>query len=604
MRFRELTKEQQIVDLIARHNDASEFVVLDTETTDKNPRVAKLVDIQMSGQEEDEAVIFDGKFLPLLTGIKRPAVWWNMKYDLIVAHRHGIDLRCLDNRDGMLMHHLVDENAEHSLDSLVQAQFNDDYKERFWNEFKSYQEAPKERRIDYACRDIVYTRHVYNFISGQIGEAGTPAELVNHVHRLALALLDTEIAGIKVDLDYTVKMGTELKADIVETEKQMRQAAQHKCLMIELDQWAKEIDRHYKPGPRAKKWMTIQKPEFNFQSTQQVVQLLYNELKLPVQTKWDRKTREEKPTTEDDALEIIEHHHPIVPLLRSYKKKTKMYGSFIEGVMGKVQGDTLYPSFNVNGTVTGRISHSEPNMGQMPSKGEWSKIRGIFVPPPGRKLITCDYGQLEVVIAAHFSQDKNLLRIINEGASKHDITSEALGIPRGTAKTLNFAMQYQCQPGKVAEIVGCSKKDAELIWNKYWETYAGEKKVIDSCAAEVDRGRPIINPFGRQRHFPQEFKGPWDRAKAHRQAYSSLIQGTGSDITSTAFYRVSEHLAGRGYGRGWFTVHDELLSEADENKVEEARTFIQKTMIGIGPEIELTLPLTVSCSTGLDRWQK
>jgi DNA polymerase I-like protein with 3'-5' exonuclease and polymerase domains len=598
VKFEKLHSKSHVQHFINEFNRRGNPVAIDTETTGLNWRQDKLLSIVIG--DENEAYSFDPALAHLLLGINTLTVFQNFKFDYHMLRMAGINLRGQLMRDIMLIDHLDDENQEHGLSAQVRRNFQDSYKDLFWSKYKSMEEAPPEEQLEYECKDAIYTARRYK----QLSQRGVPESLIEHVHRLALALWETEHTGIKCDLDYTVKMGAELKADIVETEKQMRQAAQHQCLMIELDQWAKEIDKHYKPGPRAKKWTTIQKPEFNFQSTQQVVQLLYGELKLPAQTKWDRKTREEKPTTEDDALAVIEHKHPLVPMLRGFKKKTKMYGSFIEGVMDKVQGDTLYPSFNVNGTVTGRISHAEPNMAQMPSRGEWVKIRGIFVPPPGRKLITCDYGQLEVVIAAHFSQDKNLLRIINEGASKHDITSEALGIPRGTAKTLNFAMQYQCQPGKVAEIVGCSKKDAELIWNKYWETYAGEKKVIDSCAAEVDRGRPIVNPFGRQRHFPTEFKGPWDRAKAHRQAYSSLIQGTGSDITSTAFYRVSERLAGSGYGRGWFTVHDELLLEADEACVEEARTFTQETMIGIGPEIKLTLPLTVSCSTGLNRWQK
>lgn len=604
MDFKFLTSERDIKSLIDWHNKHTDYVALDTETTSKIARQAKLIDVQMSGRSDEEVVMFSGEHLPLVQRLTAKAEWWNAKYDLIVAYLHGVDLRCLRNYDGMLLHHLQDENLPHDLDSIIQADYNDPYKQLFWEKYESYQDAPFDERLSYACKDVFYLRRVNRKIRAALQRDGIPESLQEHVHRLALSLLATELHGIKCDLEYTVRMGTELKADIVETEPKMREAALHQCEIIELQQWAKEIEKVYKPGPRAKKWMTIQKPEFNFQSTQQVSQLLYEELGLPPQMKWDRKTRQEKPTTEDDALEVIEHHHPVVPLLRGYKKKTKMYGSFIEGVLEKVQGDTLYPSFNVNGTVTGRISHSEPNMGQMPSKGEWVKIRGIFVPEPGHKLITCDYGQLEVVIAAHFSQDKNLLRIINEGESKHDITARELGIPRAVAKTVNFAQQYLCQPAKVAEIIGCSKKDGEYYWNKYWETYAGEKAVVDACAAKVDRGEDIVNPFGRRRRFPKEFKGPWDRAKAHRQAYSSLIQGTGSDITSRALYLVSEWLSSRGYGRAWFSLHDELILQALLRHVDETRERVQKTMVGIGEEIGLTLPLTVDCSEGLERWQK
>jgi DNA polymerase-1 len=604
MKFKQLKSEAEVRSLIDWHNANSKYVVLDTETTSKNPREAKLLDIQMSGRGEDEAVLFSGDYLLLLRELKPTCVWWNMKYDLIVAHRHGVDLRGLKNEDGMLLHHLLDENSEHDLDSLVQAQFGDRYKEEFWEKYENYLDAPFEERIQYACKDIVYTGRIYRHISKALDVDGIPAALRSQVHRLALALLGTELHGIKVDLEYTVEMGTALKADIVGTERQLRELGGYHCDIIELRQWAKEIEKVYSPGPRATKWKTLPKPDFNFQSPAQVVQLLYYELGLPKQLKWDRKSKQERLTTEDDALAEIEHHHPLVPLLRGYKKKTKMYGSFVEGVLDKAVGDTLYPGFNVNGTVTGRISHMEPNMGQMPSKGEWVKIRGIFVPPPGHKLITCDYGQLEVCVEAHFSHDKQLLKILNEGLSKHDITASEVGLPRGTAKTLNFAMQYRCEPPKVAEIVGCSKAEGEKIHRRYWEVYAGVERVYQECAAKVDRGEPIVNPYGRKRHLPREFRNKWERAAACRQAYSSLIQGTGADMTSDAFTEIDAELVGRQWGRGWYTVHDECLGQTLEQRVEESRELFRSKMLGIGPKIGLSVPLTVDCSEGLERWTK
>jgi DNA polymerase I-like protein with 3'-5' exonuclease and polymerase domains len=598
MTFQHLTAEAEVRALIEWHNQHSDWVVLDFETTSKNPREAKLIDIQMSGREPDEAVLFDARFLPLLLELNTVFVWWNMKYDLTVAALAGCDLRRKEHRDGMLLHHLLDENADHSLDSIVQARYGDKYKEEFWSKYENYLDAPADERLVYGCKDIVYTDRVYREIRTALAADGIPEKLQLQVHGLALSLLGTELQGIQTDLEYTIQMGTALKADIVATEALLRQLAGDHADILELRQWAKEINECY--TPKGKKWKTLPKPQFNFSSSGQVAALLYDQIKLPVVI--SKKTRNR--TVDDDALEKLEGQHPIIPELRKLRKYSKMYGSFVEGVLSRVEGSVLYPSFNVNGTVTGRISHSNPNMGQMPSKGEWAKIRGIFIPQAGSKLITCDYGQLEVCVAAHFSQDKNLLRIIYEGASKHDITAEGVGVPRATAKTLNFAMQYQCQWQKVKEIVGCNDAEAKAIWNKYWETYAGERAVIDECNKRVDAGLPIINPFGRHRRFPAHFDENWQRAAAYRQAYSSLIQGTGSDITSTAFYRVAERLKSEGWGRGWFTVHDEILAEVREDKVEAARELIQETMVSVGREISLRVPLTVDCSPGLDRWQK
>lgn len=422
--------------------------------------------------------------------------------------------------------------------------------------------------------------------------------LVNHVHRLALALFDTEVQGIRVDLGYTTQMGGELKKEIVETERELRKLSGSHCDVLELRYWAKAIDKAWSPNGR--KWKTLPKPEFNWNASQQVQDLLYGQLALPVQ----KHPKTKNPTADDKALEKLGDAHPVLPVLRKLRKYVKMHGTFVEGVLERVEAGRIYPSFNVNGTVTGRISHSDPNMGQMPSKGEWAKIRGIFVPDPGSALITCDYSQLEVCIAAHFSQDPNLLKIIYEGASKHDITADALGIPRPTAKTVNFAMQYLCEPPKVAEILGCSPKAGQEAWERYWIAYAGEKRVVDECKKRVDDGLPIINPFGRHRRFSRHFANEWERAAAHRQAYSSLIQGTGSEFTSYSFYTLAEWLKKTGYGRAWFTVHDEALLQCLLRHVDEVRAKTIEVMTGAAKLVDLRVPLSVQCSEPLTRWTK
>lgn len=616
MDFIHLTSESEIRDLICWHNAHSEYVVLDFETTDRDPRQAKLVDIQMTGRHEDQAVFFSGEFLPLLKGLQSTQVGQNwIRYDWKVAHRHGVDLRTSTVRDTMLMHHLVDENAEHGLDAWVQEHYGDTYKADFWGKYENYQEAPLADRLAYGGADIVYTGRFYRWLNRRLVEESIPASLVDHVHRLASALLDTEIRGIRVDLDYTIAMGAELKLDIAKTEIELREMGGVSCEAIEMDLWLKEMAKRKTDKGKA----GVPRPEFSFTSSQQVMALLYQELKLPVQT--NAKTK--KPTVDDAALDELEPLHPLIPKLRQLRKYSKMYGAFIEGILSRTEappskylaqgdcsGNRIYPSFNINGTATGRISHSEPNMGQMPAKGEWAKIRGIFVPEDGHKLISCDYGQLEVCIAAHFSQDKNLLKIINEGASQHDITSESLQIPRNAAKTLNFAMQYLCSPFKVADLLGCTRKDAEGVWRRYWDTYSGLKRFIDETISTLENGNQVATPFGRRRRFPGYKRPTWANpekglyTKEMRQAFNAVIQGTGADITSRAAYLVDEELKKRGIGKLWFTVHDELIAEVQEDKAELAREIIQGTMVGVGREIGLKVPLTVDCSQPLSRWEK
>jgi len=289
--------------------------------------------------------------------------------------------------------------------------------------------------------------------------------------------------------------------------------------------------------------------------------------------------------------------HPVVALLLEYREAQKIYGTYIEGTLERMVEGRIYPSFNVAGTATGRISHSNPNMGNMPREGG---IRGIFVPDPGYVFVSADFGQLEVSLSAHFTRDENLLRIVNDGASQHDITAASLGIARSLAKTVNFGMQYGCSHFKVAKVLGVSNEKGKEAYDKYWETYSGQKRVMDECAAKVDKGEPIISPFGRRRRFEARSRQSWD--SAYRQAWNALVQGTGSDLTSRAFYRADESLRVLRIGRALFTVHDEIVIQAKTEHAEEAEKILISTMEQVGCEIGLTVSLKAQGSGPMERW--
>lgn len=257
----------------------------------------------------------------------------------------------------------------------------------------------------------------------------------------------------------------------------------------------------------------------------------------------------------------------------------------------------IYPSFNVCGTATGRISHSNPNMGNLPSS---CGIRGIFIPDPGFVFVSADFSQLEVCISAHFTRDANLLKIVNEGASMHDITAAGLNIKRELAKTLNFAMGYGCSHFKVAKTLGVSAAEGKKAYDKYWETYSGQKRVMDECSRKVDSGEPIVNPFGRRRRFEVKKRPGWD--SAYRQAWNALVQGTGSDLTSRALYLADEKLRESGIGRALFSVHDEIICQAKKEFSNEAERVLIDTMEFVGHEIGLTVCLKAQGSGPCDRW--
>lgn len=592
MQFIELHTKAEVDEVINWHNRNSEYVVLDVETTGLNSFTDSIISIQLSGKRADAVYYIHGKDVLCLQSLKSPIVAHNFKFDFTMLFRAGVDLRHAGlHADTFLLDHLLDENQKHSLDEICKRRFHTDYKEQFWSKHKTFQEARHSERIDYACKDIYYTNKLFVELKKELKDK-VPISLVRHIHDLALALYTTEITGIKLDIPYTVGLGEVITKKINSIKTSMRSKVDLHCESLENEDYLIELDKRKTDKGRA----GVKRGVFNFDSPIQLNRLLYQSLNLPPQY-----SKTKSLTVDDAALEKLENKHPIVPLMREYRGHRKTLTSFIEGSLEKCVVDRIYPSFNVNGTVTGRISSSEPNMQQLPKEGG---IRGIFIPDPGYSFITCDYRQLEVTLAAHFSRDSNLLRIVFEGISQHDITAQGLNIPRNTAKTINFALQYGAGVHKIQQILGVSYREAESALNKYWETYSGLRDFVKDCHRAVAEGRPLVNPFGRHRHFPKTFETKWEKERAERQAANSIIQGTGADITNRAFYLIDKELQKRGIGKALFPIHDEVLISVKDSDTECAKDILSSIMIDVGKEINLSVPLSVECSEASKRWQK
>lgn len=572
-------------------NVSGSTVVIDVETTDLNPRKAILLDVQLGRMTDELVVCFSAEHAYLLNLLDTTTllVGQNIKYDIHVLHRHGVDLTTHIFHDTMLMHHLVDENSSHGLDHNVTLLWQDSYKADFWAKYKAYLDVPQDERDVYACKDIYYTRKWYKELINEVANQAIPLALIEHVHSLARQLLLTEINGVKIDRPYLQKKGITLQTRIEQMKPELRAMVDLEASTWEMTAWLEEMSKRKTDKGKSR----VPKPSFSFESPKQLQYLLYNALSLPPQT--NEKTK--KISTDYDALEKIKDLHPVVPLVQEYRDITKVYGTYIQGTFERAEGDRIYPEFNVNGTKTGRISHSNPNLGNLPSSGG---IRGMFIPDDGHVIISADYGQLEVCLAAHFSQDKALLKIVLEGASQHDITAESLGIERSLAKTLNFAMQYRCSHTKVANLLGVSNKEGQSAWYRYWDTYSGLKRLMDECDKKVDNGEPIITPYGRRRRFPLMKRNPWD--KAYRQAFNALIQGTGGDMTSEAFTLTSSDLRMNHMGYGLWTVHDEILISTKDYYADESSGILVKYMLSVGKSFGLTVPLKAECSGPMERW--
>lgn len=591
MKYEILRSEAEVSDLVDWHNRNSEFVVVDLETTGLDSFKDEIVDVQLSGRDPESASIFLGHLSHLLRALDTRVVGHNFRFDVTFLSRKGVDVTHWQYQDTMLLSHLENENREsHSLDALLKEFYGESHKEAFWSKYKSYTDAPEDERYAYGAEDVIATGKLYRDLLRKLHEGGIPETLIEHIHRLQYALLKTEIQGIKVDTDYLVNLGVGLKSKIETTLPQMREMVRPEADLVEFQLWNAELNKRKTDKGKS----NVKRPEFSFDSSKQLQTLLYDHLSLPAQ----RNEKTKAISVDDASLERIKERHPVVPLIQNYRELHKVYGTYIEGTLERLNDGRIYPEFRVNGTKTGRISHSNPNLGQLPKVGG---IRGIYIPEPGSVLLSADFSQLEVNIEANITGDKQLARIFTDGLSKHDITAQELGVDRSTAKTLNFALQYWCTARKVSKLLGVSEHDGEEIWKRYWEIYSGPKALKERTDGAVNRGEALCTPFGRRRRFPVRVRNEYDGD--YRQAYNFLIQGTGADITSRAYFLTAEWLQQRGVGRGLFTVHDELIIEVKADYAQEAEAKMLSFMTQAGDEIGLQIPLKAESSGPMLRWE-
>lgn len=597
MDFKRLNTREEILDLIEFHNKNSEFVVIDVETTSVEPRKARLVDIQISGLTEESAVIFGAEFSDTLLTLAPSLILvaHNYRYDAHVLVRHGVDLLERTWRDTLLLGHLVDENRDsYSLASYVSEYWGSDYKKSFWKKdggkYASYEEATEEDKVEYACRDIVYTSKLYRFLELERARVEIPVSLVLHAHKLQRSLLYTEIDGIGVDIAYLQDLGVRLKQRIDELDPQMRSCVRDEIDIIELEMYLKKVSTYKTDkGKRG-----AQRPTFSYDSSAQVRRLLYDVLELPEQ----RNDKTKAVSTDYASLEKIKELHPVVRLIQDNRDLQKVYSSYVIGTLDRLDQSRIYPSFRINGTVTGRISHHSPNLAQLPKTGG---VRGLYIPSDGRVFISADYSQLEIVIEANLTGDKNLIRMLENGESKHDFTASQLGCDRNTAKTLNLALQYHCTAGKVAKLLGVSGAEGQRVYDQYWNLYSGSRDLKKKTDKAVDDGVALTTVFGRKRRFEKKTRSVFDGD--YRQAFNFLIQSTGADCTHEAFYTTDQILRSRGFGKTVLEVHDEIIIEVNPLFSPEAEKILLATMASVADRFNFVVPLRAVSSGPRLRWE-
>lgn len=589
MQFNRVETELQAQKLI---QIMPEVIAIDTEYVKGNPRTTTLLSVIIADSERAWAV--NPSLLPMLTPtLKSRKLVFLQDYnhcDTIILLKNGCDLRGTNTHNLIDMHHLIDENADHSLNSRCSIEFNDDYKRDFWSKYKNYEEAPEEEALEYACKDAIYT---YRLGMSDINDLRADRNvLYQHIRQLSKALLETELTGLKVNVTLMEETKWKMEQEIQWFLPKLTEEFKDEAEIWELCEWERQISKRQSDSGR----LRVQRPSFSFTSDKQIAWLVYEALKCPVIAK----TKTGNPKTDFETLQELSRGQKRLECLVKFKEVKSVYSTFVEGMLERVEDGFIYPHFNVSGTTTGRISHSDPNMGNLPKEGP---IRNFFIPREGMVFIGADYSQLEVLVEANLTEDPALLKIILEGKSKHDITAEGLGIDRNQAKTLNFALQYGAGIGKVSGILGTSKTESEDVYKRYWQLYSGVRALKERVNKEIQETGQITNLAGRTRHFPKT-KNKYEMYKQQRQAYNFLIQGVAGEACNRAFYRIADFITANEYGRALFSVHDEILCEVKSNKAESVRKRLIYCMEESTADFNFKYPLKAVAYGPLNMWSK
>ena len=555
MEFYTVETEQQARELC---RIMPEVVAIDTEYVSGDPRTTKLLSVVVADSER--AWVVSPSLLPVLKDtIRARKLVFLQDYnhcDTIILLKHGVDLRETNCHNLIDMHHLQDENAGHDLDARIRAVSGDDYKAVFWDKYKAYEDAPPEEALEYAGKDGVYTYRLgardYAAVSGM--------DLYWHTRELSKALLDTELDGLCVNESLMIETKTTMKEQINDYIPKLRSQFKDQCDLWEFNKWTKEIEKRSSIVGKQR----VGRPSFSFNSNSQLRELLFEEIYLGLRT--EAKTKKGNPSTSYESLKELEHSRPELQTLVEFKDLKGVYATFVEGMLERVKDGRIYPHFNVSGTATGRISHSDPNMGNLPKDGI---IRNFFIPSPDMVIIGADYAQLEVVVELNLTEDPGLREIVCGGASKHDLFKADLdragfNIPRAEVKNINFALQYGAGAGKIAKMVGCSIEDADQIINTFYTRFSGVKTLKDQTNAIIAKDSKITNLAGRTRHFPKP-GNKYELFRQQRQAYNFLIQGVAGEACNRAYYRFHTLLKEHGLGRALFPVHDEIVAEVQND---------------------------------------
>lgn len=496
-------------------------------------------------------------------------IFHNSSFDIPVLKQFGVEIPDKLYEDTVIMANLVDENMQHGLKKLTKRYF--DYEMTELKEICGtgkkrigFHKVQSDKKVAYACDDAKYTLKLYNLLLSKLDFPSL--NLYIEVERPLLNVVAAmHINGIRIDMAEVMKISKICVDKINNSETKLK-------LLI---------------------------GDINFGSPKQLREYFINKCHMPI-LKESEKTGQ--ASMDKEVLEVYAETNNEAKLLLEYRKYSKINSTFIPALTPK-KWDSLnmtgqiHTSFNQAGTVSGRFSSSRPNMQNIPGEDEELQIRKAIIPDDGHIFIDADYGQIELRVLAHFSQDRNLLKAYVDGEDIHQQTMDALHIKRVPAKTINFGLVYGMGNRTLAKRIKVSSDEAQYYIDKFFETYPGVKKFWED-AEKLFREQGYVQTIsGRKRRRSQHFytKDDYEQGGEVRSAINSIIQGSAADLIKMAM--VSMHEQFKKYNAKLIlTVHDEVLVSCPLKNAKQVYAVIHRAMICAGDC--LSVPVEVDIKFG------
>jgi len=583
---------------------AQGYVALDTETDCIDCIVARLAGVSLAtapnracyipvghsgadllseapNQLAQELVL--AKLKPLLEDSAVIKIGHNLKYDWVMFEKLGIEVAPIE--DTMVMSFDLDAGRSfgHGLDELAKLHFEHEcipFKQLCGTGSKqiTFDKVALGPATQYAGEDADIALRLWFRLKPRLAQENV-ARVFERVDKPLVAVLGRmERRGIKVDREYLARLSRDFSEEIARLEERIYEAA---C------------------GP------------FTIGSPQQLGEVLYGRLGL----KGGRKGKSGQYSTDVNELERLAGEGvQCASLVLEWRQLTKLKSTYTDALQAQINPETgrVHTSFSLTGAQTGRLSSNDPNLQNIPIRTELGrKIRDAFVAEPGFKLLSADYSQIELRLAAHMADVPQLKEAFRGGIDIHSMTAEELfgRVDRDTrnqAKTINFAILYGSSAWGIAGRLGVPKDEGKAIIDRYFERFPGIRSFIHSTLAFARERGFTQTLFGRKTHFEPNIRSPNPsiRAGAERAAINAPIQGTSADLIKRAMARMDKVLADTGLAdvRMLLQVHDELVFEVPDGREEEAAAVIKQVMAGAAePAIKLDVPLDVEVGWG-EHW--